>query len=248
MTETDNRKAEIAEKIRALRAKASDAASTEAEAMEAARLAARLLARYELTEDDVAAMERDELETIISKGEGAHYETISFVRTHLSVGISKLCEVKAYQKQGNHIVFTGIPHEVEMAHYLLEMLDAAAERGWKNFRKAEGITGRNTKARNGYMIGFANRMKEMLKEIVDARDAARRAASPTGTALVLVDRKASAIAAFLASGGVKIRKVNRGQRSGDAYAAEAGARDASRINLSRPVEGRPDAPRAIAAR
>lgn len=221
---------DVIEKIKALRAKVSNAASTEAEVEAAAKLVAKLMMKHDVTEDLL-----DEKEKI----EGAHATTdkmkndIEFVILNCWKPIEEFTETKCYRSDGK-MNYIGLPHDVEMALYLFELITMSAKRGWlrhsaKMFDE-DGMT-RTKGMRVSYYVGFGERMATMLKELHTERQSARSQA--TGTAIVV--RKQDIIKGKMNEMGLKLykrRTKSAGRVDGNAYSA--GQRAASQVNLNRP--------------
>ena len=132
-------------RIQALRAKTIDNGCTEGEALAAAAKVAELLDRYELSLSDVEIRERQCEERV--------YETHLKKRIPIDecIGaIAAFCDCRVWREKNAageaRYVFFGLPADVEVAHYLTELIDGAvrAELGrykvsadYKRFRHQE---------------------------------------------------------------------------------------------------------------
>lgn len=221
---------DIISKIKSLRAKVNNAGSTEAEVEAAARMVAKLMMQHDVTEDLL-----DEK----TAPEGVHAETdalkndLDWIMHYCWKPIQDLTETKTYRSDGKYN-YIGLPHDVEMALYLFELITMSAKRGWlshsaKMFDE-DGMT-RTKGARVGYYVGFGKHMGTMLKELHDERQGARPVAA--GTALVI--RKQDIIKDKMSQMGLqlgKARKKSMGYVDRNAYSA--GQNAASKVNLNRP--------------
>lgn len=216
-----NKREEIADKIRALRAKASNVASTEAEAAQAAAMIAKLLSRYDMTEDDVRDYDDDKAGAV----QGATDEKMHPVLGACWSGICKLTETEAYKNLRGRLCFVGMEHDVEMALYLGEIITSAADRALKaGFPKATA----HQKA--SFYAGFGAALKEKLVELAGQRQAAKTA---TGTAIVV--RKDQLVRSFLSEAGLKLGKGKGRSTRADAAFYQAGRTVGGAMNLNRPL-------------
>lgn len=225
---------QILDTIRNLRAKASDAASTEAEAMAAASIAAKLLQKHDVKETELE----------IKKDGAKHGATdqakvLPEVLNYCAVAIEKMTETECYQV-GAQINYIGIPSDVEMALYLSEMLVGASKRAWYTVgSELYGLSfAQMTKARLSFYQGFGvalhNRLMQMATERAEARTAAR--GNSTGTALVMA--KGSIIKTKMAEMGLELVEGEKRKIGAvDPSAYKAGSEMGHKVNLNRPVDG-----------
>jgi hypothetical protein len=219
----------ILKKIRALRARAADSASTEAEAAMAARLAAKLLEDHNITLTDVEV-----------KAEGVGKQTWdSGLRDRPSEiyackGIEALCGVKTWRTDGVvHIL--GAPADVETALYFMDLVRGAMRRCWASFQRSDDFgliqarTGKTTQSiGHGFRIGVAGRLGERMTEMANE---AKRARASTGTALVVV--KDQLINEWLREKKMKFSTPSRATFSESGYTAGRSA--ANNVPLNRGV-------------
>lgn len=219
----EDRKA-IAEKVRALRAKAADVASTEAEAMQAAAMVAKLLARYDLSEQDVADYDPGKAAAV----QGELADAMSVVLSCSWSGITALTETSAYLGANRRLCFIGMEPDVEMALYLSEVIEGACARAIK-----AGFKGANAKQRKSFQMGFGSSVKAKLMQLAEERKAAKTA---TGTAIVI--RKGDLVKAFEAEAGLNLGRGRRSRASWvDARYYEAGRTVGKSLNVGRPLSG-----------
>ena len=221
---------DIINKIKALRAKVNNAASTEAEVEAAAKMVAKLMMQHDVSEDllnDKKAPDGVHARTETMKND------IDVVIQYCWQPIEKFTETKCYRDNGA-INYIGLPHDVEMALYIFELVTMSAKRGWLRHSAKmfdEGGSVRTKGARVGYYTGFGTQIAIMMLELHEERQKARSVS--TGTAIVI--RKQDIIASKMSDMGLVLHKSKRrsnGHIDGNALAA--GQHAASQVNLSRP--------------
>jgi hypothetical protein len=224
----------ILHKIRALRAKAQNAASTQAEVEAAAAAAAKLMIKHDVDESQLHEKDRSgAVEGEFSNG----YHDIEIVIGWVFKGIEGLTETRGYRDSTtNTFKFIGLEPDVEMAIYLMEMTTQSAKRCWNGYVQ-EGFEQNKIirkSVRPSFYHGFGQAIREKLDELAEERLAARSQA--VGTALVV--RKQDAIKAKMDEMGLVLRK-RRAKQAGylDPSARSAGVRGAGQVNLNRPFSG-----------
>lgn len=224
----------LLERIRAMQAKAESEAASENEAMQAAAMAAKLMAKHEVTEQ--------ELELIEGGAAGVKMErlktdtkTIHMAVRWAAAGIEDLTETTGFISKSKSLgreslVFTGIDTDTEMAIYLALMIRGAADRAWKNHAKGQRFRNRN-KSRKSFMIGFGVRITERLRALGRERRASR--VSSGGTDLVI--RKEDLIERHFSNVGLDIKEPRNARRIEVDENYQHGRQAGERINLSRPI-------------
>ena len=226
----------ILHKIRALRAKAQNAASTQAEVEAAAAAAAKLMIKHDVDESQLSETERS---GAVEGGINTNfYKDIDEVVRWIFKGVEALTETKGYRdvSDKNTYKFIGMEHDVEMALYLMEMITQSAKRCWNTFVQERFEAGKSTpkNLRPSFYHGFGRAIREKLDELTEDRLAARSQA--VGTALVV--RKQDAIKDKITEMGLVLRKArSSGKRHVDPAAHSAGMQKASTVNLNRPFSG-----------
>ena len=229
-------RAQIIDRVKALRARAGDAASSPAEVEAAAQRAAKLIAEHELTEADLREATADAIHT---EGFNKGRRTKPIHLNECAHGIERLSETTAIWRRGGELHFFGFPEDVAFALYLVELVNGAATRAWKThlsrrtFRTARALNN----ARHDFLLGFGGAVACAFYEAAYRRDADRRAAQSTGTNLVAL--KGQIIADHLAANLPNIRPAPQeraSRRLPDTMALSAGIREGSQINPSRPLE------------
>lgn len=210
--------------IQALRAKTIDNGCTEGEALAAAAKVAELLDRYELTLTDIEIRETQCEERV--------YETRLRKRIPIDecIGaIAAFCDCRVWREKNaageTRYVFFGLPADVEVAHYLTELIDGAvrAELGrykvsadYRRFRHQERHL-----ANASFALGMCASIADRLVAMKAERDGVIRS---SGRGLVVL--KAAVVDSELERLGLKLRTVEAGPGrfiSPDAYDAGGAA-------------------------
>lgn len=226
---------QILETIRNLRAKASNAASTEAEAAAAAMIAAKLLQKHDIKETELEIQE----EGAAHKKASHKAKVMPEILHYCALGIEALTETKVYVEAKLQLCFIGTPHDVEMALYLTEMLVGASKRAW--FDAAENVAGSDfkamTKARLSFYAGFGHRIYDRLMELANERAEARMAARGTATGSALVVVKEALIKAKMEEMGLVLKKGKKHVVDLDHKSFNMGWDAGEKVNLNRPIDG-----------
>lgn len=173
---------DLINKIRNLRDKAANEASTEAEAIQAAEMAARLMAKHEISEVELQEAKDEGLVSQEAYEDGAKalcpavnaalYGIFSFTQTDGFIRNSKRKGDSAWRKTA---MFVGLPADREMAIYLAVLVQGASARSWKAFYKQHKAQfgyhspSELAKARNSYKTGFGIAVGERLEELAAQR-------------------------------------------------------------------------------
>lgn len=217
-------------RIQGLRAKTIDNGCTEGEAMAAAAKVAELLDRYDLSLTDVEIREAPCEERI--------YETHLKKRIPLDecVGaIAAFCDCRVWREKNAageaRFVFFGLRSDVEVAHYLAEVIDGAvrAELGrykvsadYKRFRHQERHL-----ANASFTLGMCASIADRLVAIKAERD---RVIRSNGRGLVVL--KAAVVDTELERLGLKLRTVESDAgRMISPMAFDAGGAAGERVSL-----------------
>lgn len=195
-------------RIQALRAKTVDNGCTEGEALAAAAKVAELLDRYELSLTDVEIRE--------TRCEERLYETHLKKRIPIDecIGaVASFCDCRVWREKNAageaRYVFFGLPADVEVAHYLTELIDGAVrvELGrykisadYKRFRHQERHL-----ANASFALGMCASIADRLLAMKAERDGVIRSG---GRGLVVL--KAAVVDAELAKRGLILRTVEAG--------------------------------------
>lgn len=229
----------IIHKIQSLRAKASNAASTEAEVEAAAAAITKLMMKHDVTEQDLIDTGKASREAVHAKT-NKHKRDLGVIINECWMGIEALTETKiwrtgVYRGKGDpEFHYVGDPADVEMALYLHEMLTIYGRRAFFQYceRLADEGRGKDTTARYDFYTTFGRRMQERMDALAQERQRARQGS----TALVV--RKDGIIKSKMESMGISLRKSRRKARAlGSHDAASAGREAANSVNLNRPFAG-----------
>jgi hypothetical protein len=207
-------------RIQALRAKTIDNGCTEDEALSAAAKVAELLDRYDLSLTDV--------EICAASCERREYETHRKKRIPLDdcIGaVANFCDCRIWREKNQsgetRYVFFGLHSDVEVAHYLTELIDTAVrfELGrykttseYRRFRHKE-----RTMANASFALGMVTSVADKLMAMKAARDQVN-----FGSGRAVVVLKASIVDAEFANLDLKLRVVRGATRMVSASAYEAG--------------------------
>ncbi|QGH74895.1 hypothetical protein MAL1_00149 [Bacteriophage DSS3_MAL1] len=229
----------IKETIKNLRARASDEASSESEAMAAIAHADKLMQKHELTVED--------LEIAVNVGGIVKAEWTRGTRKlhpveYVANAVSQLSETKGWvvtDSEKQALVFMGFDPDVEFALYLIDLVYNAMEIEWEAFRAGAAYenTPRNRrgKLREDFMRGMAGRIREKMTEMVAVRRTQAPEVKSGGTGLVVAKR--NMIAEALAAEDINIRKRRASKKKKvDASAYFAGREAGDRTNITTGIE------------
>jgi uncharacterized protein DUF2786 len=222
-------------RIQGLRSKTTVNGCTEAEALLAAAKVAELLDRYDLALTDVEI--RD------APCERREYETYRNKRIPLDdcVGaVANFCDCRVWREKNPageaRYVFFGLRSDIEVAHYLTELIDNAvrAELGrYKNSAEYRRFRNQDRHVANssftlGMVASIANKLTAMKAE----RDAVKN-----GNGRDLVVLKASVVDAELEKLDLKLRTLRRATRMVSPMAYEAGGAAGASLPINLGIRG-----------
>jgi hypothetical protein len=200
----------IIAKIKALRARAADAASSENEAAKAAEVADRLLREHNinLSELDVRADGVDK--NVWNPGARVRTPECS-----AAAAIAKGLGLECWVRNGGEITFLGAPADVEVAFYFMDLASNASHAGLKAYRKTEDYRNdqRYSSARKvgtDFRRGVCARLGQRIRDNLDLE----KTPQATGAGLVVV--KNALIQQWLKDHGIGF-KSHRGSRVGAGY-------------------------------
>ena len=222
-------------RIQGLRCKTTDNGCTEAEALLAAAKVAELLDRYDLSLTDVEI--RD------APCERREYETYCKKRVPLDdcIGaIANFCDCRVWREKHQageaRYVFFGLRSDIEVAHYLTELVENAVRSqlgrykisaGYRRFRHQDRHVA-NASFRLGMVASIADKLTRMKTD----RDAVN-----SGTGRDLVVLKASVVDAELEKLDLKLRTVRRVTRMVSPMAYEAGGAAGASLAINPAIRG-----------
>jgi hypothetical protein len=207
-------------RIQALRAKTIDNGCTEDEALSAASKVAELLDRYDLSLTDVEIRE--------APCDRRSYETHRKKRIPLDdcIGaIAHFCDCRVWREKNadgeSRYVFFGLRSDIEVAHYLTELVDGAvrAEAGrYKTTKEYQSFRHNERHLANAsFAMGMVASIADKLMAMKAERD---RVVQNTGRALVAV--KASVVDAEFEKLDLNLKTSRSGSRMVSMTAYEAG--------------------------
>lgn len=209
---------DIIRKIKALRARAADDASSENEAAKAASVAEKLIREHniELSELDVRA------EGVEKNVWGVGYRART-APLWAAVQIARANNCDAWVQNGGEVAFLGNPADVEVCLYFMDLVANAAEACLRTFRKTDEYKEQAAhwsarKASADYRIGVCQRLGERIR-------AQYQAVEPTATGAGLVVVKNSLIEQWKKDHNLQTRSKNRSRNMGASYNAGRGAAD-----------------------
>ena len=236
-------------RIRALTARTVANGCTDAEAMAAAEMIGRLLDRYMLTMDAVELRASPCIQRAVPMSGRRRGPIDAAVPA-----IARFCHCLVWIDEapaapdpapspplppGRRYVYFGVEADVEMALYLHAVITQATASETQAFRAgATGLAGPRLRlATRSFQQGLVSRLAERLDALHAAREAAFRAQTAQGTALVLA-KQAMVREAFAET---RIRLSRRAARPVriEPRAYGAGSQAGDRINLERPVGNTP---------
>jgi hypothetical protein len=179
----------VIQRILALRAKTVDRGCTEREAMAAAEKVAELLARYDLTLDEVG-LRRAECAGLAVQTQRRRRASID----QCVVAVADFCDCRAWGEETQdgtlRYIFFGLKADVEAARFLYDLIEITFETETAAFRRGATYQslrgGERRLAQNSFQFGLAGGIADKLAAIKAARTA--NATRPTGFDLVAVKR------------------------------------------------------------
>lgn len=207
-------------RIQGLRAKTTDNGCTEGEALSAAAKVAELLDRYDLSLTDVEIRE--------APCERRAYETHRKKRMPLDdcIGaIANFCDCRVWREKNPageaRYVFFGRRSDVEVAHYLTELIDAAVRSELGRFKTSPDYRRFRHQERHMANASFTLGMVASIAEKLTVMKAGRDQAN-SGAGRDLVVLKAAVVDAELNKLDLKLRTVRRATRMVSPMAYDAG--------------------------
>ena len=222
-------------RIQGLRSKTTDNGCTESEALLAAAKVAELLDRYDLSLTDIEI--RD------APCEQREYETYRKKRIPLDAcigAIANFCDCRFWREKNQagdaRYVFFGLRSDIEVAHYLTELIDNAVRSelgrykisaGYRRFRHQDRHVV-NSSFTLGMVASIADKLVVMKRE----RDAVN-----SGSGRDLVFLKTSVVDAELGKLDLKLRTVRRTTRMVAPAAYEAGGAAGASLAINPGIRG-----------
>jgi hypothetical protein len=207
-------------RIQGLRAKTIDNGCTEGEALAAAAKVAELVDRYDLSLSDVEIRE--------APCERLAYETHRKKRIPLDdcIGaIAAFCDCRVWREKNaageGSYVFFGLRSDIEVAHYLTEVIDTAVRTELGRYKTSTEYQRFRHQERHLANASFALGMVASIADKLMAMKAARDEVN-LGTGRGLVVLKAAVVDTELEKLDLKLRTVQRASRMVSPMAYDAG--------------------------
>ncbi len=217
-------------RIQALRAKTIDNGCTEGEAMAAAAKVAELLDRHDLSLSDIEIRE--------APCEERAYETHRKKRIPLDdcIGaIAEFCDCRVWREKNRagegRYVFFGLRSDVEVAHYLTEVIDTAVRTELGRYKTSSEYQRFRHQERHLANASFALGMVVSIADRLMAMKAARDEVNQ-GTGRGLVVLKAAVVDVELAKLDLKLRTVQRASRMVSPMAYDAGGEAGASLTIN----------------
>ncbi|GLS23132.1 hypothetical protein GCM10007874_61520 [Labrys miyagiensis] len=175
------------QRIIGLRGKTVAQGCSEEEAMAAAAKVAELLARYDLSLDEVSVRRSEAIGVTMETGRSRRASIDDCVPP-----IAAFCDCRVWVQQGQdgsrHYIYFGLKVDVEAARFLHELIEATFEAESERFRHGEiylGLYGGQRRtALNSFQVGLASGISGKLQAIREARQA--KAVKSSGRDLVML--------------------------------------------------------------
>ena len=234
--------AKVKARIRALAAKTVERGCSEAEAMAAAAKVGELLAVYDLSMSEVELREEACVQRrLAAAGPGR------LALRWLFPAVLRFCECRGWTDGRQDFVLFGLEPDVQMADYLLRVIEAALAWEEAAYRRTPAYAANPLPGQavlRSFRYGFADRVAKRLDAMVGERQQAaelRRQASPAtpGGSTALVLAKERKVAEGLRGLGVRLRTVTSTATIRDRGAYGHGAAAGGRVGLGRPVGAGP---------
>lgn len=172
----------VIQRIQGLRAKTADRGCTEAEAIAAAAKVSELLARHDLTLDEVSVRRSDCEGVSVATGRKRRAPVDSCAQS-----VAAFCDCRVWGEQradgGLGFVFFGLKTDVEAAHFLHDLIEVTFDTESANFRRSaiyQSLRGGDRRsALNSFQIGLANGISGKLADLKAAKAAKVRARALT---------------------------------------------------------------------
>ncbi len=207
-------------RIQALRAKTIDNGCTEDEALSAAAKVAELLDRYDLSLTDV--------EISAAPCERRAFETHRKKRVPLDdcIGaVANFCDCRVWREKNQagetRYVFFGLRSDIEVAHYLTELIDSAVRSELGRYKTTPGYLRFRHKQRHMANASFALGMVASIADKLTAMKAGRDEVN-CGSGRALVVLKAAIVDAEFGKLDLKLRVLRGASRMVSTTAYEAG--------------------------
>jgi len=231
--ERRKRREAVLKKVRALLKLTVGNGASEAEALHAAAKAAELMAKHDLSMDEV-----DVRESGTRQQDHALDRTLRAHLTRVAAAIAQITGTRFWVNGSGSLAtvgsFFGLPHDVEVAGYLLDICEGAMRRDSGAFEKGIMLLRPSVRSarKDSFLAGMADRLGGRIREMAAGRKA-------TGNALVPL--KAALIEEALREARVDLGTARIGRRDLDPASFRKGRAAGERVRLSPGIGGAADA-------
>jgi Protein of unknown function (DUF2786) len=235
----------LLDKITALLAKTKANGCTESEAIAAAELAEKLMAKYGLSLSELSsisapseACEADGVpigasrcHEVVRLGEpiACYTDTRHWYNSRGIIHVTN-GKMRAHEHRGVLLIYFGLPSDVQVAIYLTTILRQAMETEWSNYWKLNRLTSLTSArtARANFMRGMASRISQRLGQM--KREQAK-ASTNDCRSIVLVKEKI--VTAAFEAAKIRIRAVGGRRPLADHGAFASGAIAGDRVTIAK---------------
>lgn len=227
-------KKSVEEKIRNLMAKATDPASSEAEAQTAMTMARKLMDKYDITEDDIKARGEDAFVYAFGAGKTTKFGLVLHpVDKYLGRFIAEFCGCKCWiNRKEERMVYFGVDSDVEFAMHLRAAWIKHFDFNWAIYSEDHRRIRDRATVRQSYSVGFAEEMEKRLKKWQGANEGG------AATSNALVVKRLDIVTAEMARRGIHLGKGKASKSYGfDHAAAGAGVNAARSASVGKGVGG-----------
>jgi hypothetical protein len=158
-------------KIAAILSKKTENGATEAEAMSAMEMAARMMKEHGVTLADIQ-VQRDNSSDFVRKCANENAKNLHPVDSMVAVAIAEYTDTKVWndrsEYRNSNLTFFGYAVDVELAIYIREVCKNAMDSEWNKFKRSIPAGIHKSTQRKSFMYGMANRLVKRLRELKDA--------------------------------------------------------------------------------
>jgi hypothetical protein len=216
----------IKERVQALLAKAADQSCTEAEAEGALMAARKLMAKFNLTEEQLHEAKAEAFKSVQLPGGKVvnGLDVASPLARYCGKIVGQFTSTKIYTMQtrtGSVVVCFGFAQDTQLAQWIMASLQKTFDEQWLAYKQFSMKSKRFAdlkEARIAFTHGFTSSVVKRLQDWLYREEAE---APPASTALVVV--KAKAVDDALSATGVVLGAGRGGRASADGAAYGAGA-------------------------
>jgi len=198
----------------------ADSSSSEAEALNAMKIAAKMMAAYRIEEAELALEEglgniRVEIVDEIRYDVGLNVGRVRHKVQNVIWALEQYCEVECVlkssytaggwdgnKKHGIHII--GDKPDVELFWFLLELCRDAMDREYARWLRTQQGVGRGAKA--SFQLAMGSRLRQRLEEMTRKRDTDRREAEAAEA--VLLNKPVEDVRMAVSNGDIKMLSSN----------------------------------------